>query len=252
VLLIIINSVQLWGIHMRNRFLCGVATLALMAATAGPVLAADLPLKAAPAPVYAAPNWAGFYLGGHIGYGFGKFTGDESAFGPLTAKVDGVAVGIHTGYNWQVNQIVFGLEGDLSGTFGNNWGKSVFTCPVGCTNSGLHGELNGLASIRGRLGWAFDRTLIYATGGVAWGLYKSIAGASGILQGPPGIQSHVATGGVIGAGIEWKYKPNLSFRLEGLDYIFNKTTAGTSSQVGTGNDKINNVVVVRVGASYHF
>lgn len=237
---------------MQNRLLCGVATLAMIVAIGGPAMAADMPTKAAPAPVaYTPTNWAGFYLGGHVGYGWSKFTGNESSFGALDAKVDGLVLGLHTGYNWQWNQVVLGLEGDISGTFGNNWGKSSFTCPVGCETSGLHGELNGLASIRGRLGWAFDRTLIYATGGVAWGLYKSVAGATSFLQ-TPGIQSHVATGGVVGGGVEWKYTPNLSFRLEGLDYLFNKTTAGTSSQVGTGNDKINNVMVVRLGATYHF
>jgi outer membrane immunogenic protein len=235
---------------MRTKLLCGVAALAIVTGIAGPGIAADLPTKAAPAPApaYIPTNWAGFYLGGHLGYGWSKVSGDESAFGQLPdLKINGGVAGVHAGYNWQFNQWVLGLEGDISGTFGNGWSKTNYTCPVGCNASGVHGELNGLASIRGRLGWAFDRTLLYATGGVAWGLYKSGAGASGII-----INSHTVTGGVVGAGIEWKYQPNLSFRLEGLQYLWNKTTGPSSSDVGTGSDKIHNATVIRVGASYHF
>ncbi len=142
--------------------------------------------------------------------------------------------------------MVFGVEGDISGVFGNGWGKSV--CEVGNCDSGAHGAAQGLASIRGRLGWAFDRTLLYATGGVAWGLYQGqlMSGSSQKLD------SKVATGAVVGAGVEWKYNQNLSFRLEGLHYMFNKSFSGDSEPAEGGFLRIRNVDVVRVGASYHF
>jgi outer membrane immunogenic protein len=232
---------------MRKKLLCGAAMIAMIASGALPGMAADLPVKARPAPAYApAPDWSGFYLGGTVGYGWSKFSGDESGFGALQTKPKGGLVGIHGGYNWQVSQWVFGVEADMSGTYGNGWSKTVYTCP-NCFASGLHGEVNGLASIRGRLGFAFDKTLIYATGGGAWAHYKAGAGASGIL-----IQSGTVSGGVIGGGIEWKYNPNLSFRLEGLHYMFNKSHGPTSSDAGTGSSKIGNISVIRVGASYHF
>jgi opacity protein-like surface antigen len=91
--------------------------------------------------------------------------------------------------------------------------------------------------------------LLYATGGVAWATYTSAAGATS-LTGK--FARHTATGGVVGGGVEWKYNPDLSFRLEGLHYIFNKSTGPNSSDVGTGINTIKNVSVIRVGASYYF
>jgi outer membrane immunogenic protein len=100
------------------------------------------------------------------------------------------------------------------------------------------GHLNGLASIRGRLGWAFDRTLIYATGGVAFAPRAADAGTSllGSSTGCVCYQTKTVTGGVVGGGIEWKYNPNLSFRLEGLHhYIFNEKCHASTTEIRTGS-----------------
>jgi outer membrane immunogenic protein len=241
---------------MHEKLLSTVAAVAIVTALAGPVAAADvrLPVKAAPmapAPVPQFVNWSGFYIGGDIGYGWTKFDGGASEF-VGQVKPNGGLIGVHAGYNWQLGPAlfapatwVFGIEGDINGAFGTRWSKSVFS---GADNlSGVHGELNGLSSIRARLGWAFDRTLIYATGGAGWGLYKSGALAT---EPVPAI-SHTVFGGVVGGGIEWKYNPNLSFRLEGLHYFFNKNTPTASSDGGLG-DTIRPVSVIRVGFSYHF
>jgi outer membrane immunogenic protein len=98
------------------------------------------------------------------------------------------------------------------------------------------------------LGWAFDRTLVYGTGGVAWGLYKGQLMSGSNVN----LESKVATGGVVGAGVEWKYSQNLSFRLEGLHYMFNQTFSGDSEPASGGFLKIHNADVIRLGASYHF
>ena len=234
----------------RQKLLCTVAVAAMLAGINGVASAADLPMKAAPyAPAVAPTTWTGFYMGGHFGYGASKMSGVSSDGGILAGdmKLNGGVGGVHAGYNWQFNQVVFGVEGDISGVFGNGWGKTV--CEVGNCASGAHGAAQGLASIRGRLGWAFDRTLLYATGGVAWGLYQGqlMSGSSQKLD------STVATGGVVGAGVEWKYNQNLSFRLEGLHYMFNKTFSGDSdASTPPAYLKVHNFDVVRVGASYHF
>jgi outer membrane immunogenic protein len=238
----------------RHRLYCTVAAAGVLAALNGAATAADLPRKApppAPAPVVYAPNWTGFYIGGHIGYGWSKQTGVESG-GTLFLgdnKLKGGVAGVHAGYNWQFNQVVVGVEGDVSGTFGNKWSSLVCTTNA-CGGSGtfMKGEMHGLASIRGRLGWAFNNSwMIYATGGWGWGWSKGQIFSNTSID----VHSRTLSGGVWGGGIEWKYNPNLSFRLEGLSYQFNKTIQ-TGSDTGDGSFKFHPVSVIRVGASYHF
>jgi outer membrane immunogenic protein len=227
----------------KQLLLCSVAAIAITTALSGPVAAADLPLKARPepAPSIYAPNWSGFYIGGHVGYGQSKFTGADSAGTPQwSTKPKGFLLGFHAGHNWQVGQWVYGLEGDLSTM---SW--NALTMEHGAASSQLTGHLGGLASIRGRLGWAFDRTLIYATGGVAWAQWNGIGASTPISFGSP----KITTGAVAGGGIEWKYSPNLSLRLEGLQYWINKTQFQANS---SGYAKIKTVSVVRLGASWHF
>jgi outer membrane immunogenic protein len=235
---------------MRKQLLCGVAALAVTVALNGPTRAADMAAKAPPpAPVVAPlPNWSGFYLGGTLGYGWTKVDGGASEF-VGSNSLNGGLVGVHSGFNWQNGQWVIGYEGDYSGTLGNNWSKTAYSVPQQDFNTGVHGELNGLSSIRARLGWAFDRTLIYATGGIGWAFYRSGAQAT---EGVPSF-SHVATGAVVGGGIEWRYNANFSFRLEGFNYFFNKSSAANTSTAGPVNASVlHDVSLIRAGASYHF
>ena len=239
---------------MRKQLLCGVAALAVTVALNGPTRAADMAVKApSPAPAVAPlPNWSGFYIGGTLGYGWSKVTGVESSGDTFAgnANIHGALVGVHSGYNLQFGQWVLGYESDYSGTLGTRWSKEACTVDDGNCGSFLHGELHGLASIRGRLGWAFDRTLIYATGGVGWGFFRGFVNSGTSIQPPT---SKTVTGGVLGGGVEWKYNPNLSFRLEGFEYLFNKTWGQDSDAPTNGNSvTAKNVAAIRVGASYHF
>ena len=80
----------------------GLASLGFASASV-PATAADIaPRRMAPvsAPAYLPFNWGGWYAGLNLGGGVG---GD----------VDGIIFGGQIGYNWQVNQIVFGIETDL-------------------------------------------------------------------------------------------------------------------------------------------
>jgi outer membrane immunogenic protein len=108
---------------MKKQLLLGTALGALT--VINPALAADLPLKApVRAPVVAAYNWAGCYLGGNVGYSWGRARGDlniahldifglPSSF-PLSFDPDGVIRGGQIGCNWQSNNVwVLGLETDL-------------------------------------------------------------------------------------------------------------------------------------------
>ncbi len=90
----------------RQKLLCTVAVAAMLAGINGVASAADLPMKAAPyAPAVAPISWTGFYMGGTLGYGASKMSGEAS--GPTALaddmRLNGALVGVHAGYNWQFN-----------------------------------------------------------------------------------------------------------------------------------------------------
>lgn len=145
-----------------------------VSACASAAVAADLPSTKAPPPapvVEPAYNWTGFYLGGQLGYGWGQESDNFSAVTgyPLGHfNVGGAVGGVHVGYDQQVNNFVFGIlaDVDLSGISG---GKSAnFLTMEGVGISQLSMRNSWQASIRARAGVAFDRVLVYATGGVAF------------------------------------------------------------------------------------
>jgi outer membrane immunogenic protein len=184
-------------------------TFVLCSATAlisAPALAADLrmPMKAAPVAI-AAPvaNWNGFYIGGHIG---GVFTEDR-VFG-TNATDSGVIGGGQLGYNWQFSQWLIGLE--VSGS-----GSSL--------DSFAFGRLETLFTATGRIGYTFDRALIYAKGGYAGTKYRGFDWGSGFL---------------VGGGFEYLVLPNVSV---GAEYSFISTEPEIN---GTrfGRDELHKVV----------
>ena len=149
-------------------------TLGLLALGAVPAAAADLgsrmPVKA---PIMApiAYNWTGGYVGVNAGYNWGKtsFT-DRDGFNTLvgdnwTNNNSGFTGGMQAGYNWQYNMIVFGVEADLGYLNAKGSGTAPASCrffacdTVGSTSSDFY------ATVRGRLGLAFDRFMVYGTGG---------------------------------------------------------------------------------------
>lgn len=166
-------------------------------------------------PVYApAFSWTGFYLGGHLGGSFG----DEIDYDvyPESFDIDNAFLGgVHVGYNVQTSgNIVLGIEGDISAS------GADFT--------------NFLASIRGRLGIAANRTLFYATGGVAFLDWDDDA-----------YTDSTSTGWVAGLGVEHKLTQNLSIGAEGLYYSFSETDLD-------GDDFDRNLWAVRGRLTYHF
>jgi outer membrane immunogenic protein len=114
-------------------------------------------------------------------------------------------------------------------------------------------DVNWLASMRGRVGYTWDQTLFYATGGIAWGNFGYAASAA---FGPSASASFsdTKTGWVIGGGAEWAFSPGWSVRAEYLHYEF----AGTSRTVPTAGGTVSfgwqdtSVDVVRTGVTYRF
>jgi outer membrane immunogenic protein len=132
-----------------SRLVTSVSVLALLT---GVVAAADLPppISVAPPDVMLSPapiafSWAGFYLGGHGGWGFG-----EGAFS------DGAVAGGQIGANWQYGSFVVGFEGGASWV---DWGS-----------------INSVTTVLGRGGFAFGRFLAYGAGGLGVEELKTLVG----------------------------------------------------------------------------
>ena len=200
---------------MRRILLASVSTIALTC-SAG---AADLPAKAPRAPVPEVWSWAGPYLGIHGGVAShrGKFDDPDGflngafAVTPSTtysATKTGGFFGGHAGYNLQSGSIVYGIEGDMSGI----WAKGKTSRPSEPT-SFANFDVNWLATIRARFGVAVaSATLLYVTGGVAFGDVRNHAGVTTL--GTNMIVDKVKTGWTVGGGIEHMFARNWTARAE--------------------------------------
>jgi outer membrane immunogenic protein len=219
-----------------------------------PALAADMAVKAPP-PV-AAPvlyNWNGFYVGGNVGYSWGRGSNDWNFFGASTVKPadaficspDGLAFcasgsdsnklsgaigGVQAGYNWQTSNFLAGIETDLQ--FSGQKGTQTFTAANNAPVSAVYTQkLTWLSTVRGRVGFTADRWLVYATGGLAYGRVTVDGSASTIGQPdcvglvvagdvtcPLGSWSNGITkiGWTIGAGVEGAITNNWSWKVEYL------------------------------------
>lgn len=198
-----------------------LAKIALGCLAAGAAHAADVwvqPPMYEPAgpPVYgvaARPpgffSWSGFYVGGHVGWGWGTFEIKHSGTPTYGVDVTGLIAGGQVGYNWQWNQIVLGVEVDVSAKQFNG------------NDGGTFGELDRFdgrrgwgSTARGRFGYTVDRWLFFVTGGWALLNYNY---SSSILPAGPGITfSNHDNGWVVGGGIEQAFAPNWSAKVEYL------------------------------------
>ena len=224
---------------MKSKLIgAGVAALSLLA-TSFSAQAADIPrpiYKAGPRPVVAYYNWTGFYAGIYGGYGWG--TSDWSAVPTASNKPKGALFGGTLGYNYQVGSVVWGLEGDLgwSGVKGSATCGGVFTCET---------SNPWLGTIRGRLGYAFDRWLPYITAGGAYGNVKATTSIAGLSAS----SSKDQFGWTAGAGLEYAFLGNWSAKLEYLYVDLGSANLGTTAVANNVTFKEN---IVRAGLNYKF
>lgn len=234
---------------MKRAVLAAIAVGALLS---GPAFAADLraPVKAPPPAPLAVFSWTGCYIGAQGGWGFGSSKGNPTnAAGanplPFNIDIDGGIAGGHVGCQWQSGAWVIGLEGDgewsdLKGSQSNTQFLLLFRDTT---------QVQGMGSVRGRLGWAADRWLFYVTGGWA------IAGVETTYEQvgfPPfHTEDRTRNGWTVGGGIQWAFAPNWSARAE-----YRYTDLGKKSFVDPVGDVADTNKVtfsaVRVGVSYHF
>jgi opacity protein-like surface antigen len=228
------------------RFRGSIAAVVLLAGssahaadTAGPVKAARLA---------RSYSWTGFYVGGHIGAGFSyrDWTLREGA----TAEAGDVAMlGGQIGYNYQIGRWVVGVEGDAA--WGNLKDESV--CPDGV--NACWTRQNWLATVTGRVGYAFDQALFYLKGGAAFThaeYFKTTPIPSGLDERGGGRRD----GWTAGAGMEYALWNNWTMRLE-YDYLDFGTRTFALDNIAAGTF-VENVTVrqkaheVKLGVNYLF
>ena len=218
---------------MKKILLSSVAFLGL---TAG-AMAADLPSRMAPAPVMAVPvfTWTGFYVGVNAGYGWNSDNGNRYFDPAIGYYADGgsdggFVGGAQAGYNYQMGMFVLGLEADIQyadRSRGDNYYGYGYGYGYG------HSSDDWFGTVRARAGVAFDRALVYATGGFAYGDGNG--------------------GWTLGGGLEYAFTNNLSAKIEGLYVRLNDGNRYDGYFVDyVGGRERDAFGVVRAGLNYRF
>jgi outer membrane immunogenic protein len=249
---------------LRKILMTTVAATAL----AGSAFAADLPSRRPPPVAYVPPvpifTWTGFYIGANAG---GAFRADNN-FNNNNGFFPGVAPvafanngngnnarfigGGQAGVNWQINQFVLGVEGDgqvLVGSNNNN-NNNFF----GFGNNGNNTRF--LGTVRARGGVAFDRLLIYGTGGLAFGTGPTINNFNPFLVGAGPFVNNTTNGNnwrvgyAVGAGVEYAFLNNWSVKAEYLFTDLGRTNNNNAFFANNAFRERNHIV--RVGVNYHF
>ncbi|WP_182180479.1 outer membrane protein, partial [Methylobacterium radiotolerans] len=254
--------------------------------------AADLPRRAAPPPVFTPVpvfTWTGAYFGINAGYAFDASSRTNNTFAvpfPYAApgtvasfrdrSQDGFSGGAQIGYNWQITPgsgVVIGFEADAQYLdFGRNRNNAFISGAVApgyyVTDPRGLSSLDYFGTVRGRLGYAFDRTLVYATGGFAYGsgsADRSFGGYAG--------NDSFRTGYAVGGGIEYALPTDsflnffrssaVTLKVEGLYVNLERGTRNQGalvvnaanlvpvaySAIGRRDDEF---AVVRAGLNYKF
>jgi len=260
------------GVIVNRLLQTGTAFIVLLAS---PVMAADVAVKA-PLPPPAAPvfSWTGVYFGLTAGWvGADNSMVNQAAPGvdpgvdvqdlaalstgelPLGNK-SGFIGGAEIGYNYQINNWVAGIEADIQGISGQAVNSSITTTapivgvPVTSTLTGAM-DTRWLGTLRGRLGFVPTPTvLVYGTGGLA---YSQVAASTSLVQSAAdgsfvgsgvgnssGGFSELLAGWTAGAGVEWMFTQNWSFKVEYLHYDL-----GTSSFTWRATD-----TTINLGTTY--
>jgi outer membrane immunogenic protein len=272
----------------------GIAAAVSLFATAAS--AADLPVKALPAPAVIY-NWTGFYLGGNVGYSWGRERDDGTLTGTQTVQVfrtagpslvsttvtplaavalfgrsdmNGVIGGGQAGYNWQRQNWLFGIEGDLqaSGERSNGAICIVAGCPPGSALFNTSYGLDWFGTLRGRVGFLpTQRLLLYATGGLAYGHISANEPTIPLSWGDTRAGWTVGVGGEVALDHNWSIKLEYLYMDLGRFGNASATATAVTNQLNTPLVGFNTVTttaataafstrftdnILRVGVNYRF
>ncbi len=176
-------------------------------------------------------DWTGFYAGIFGGLNSGKLDTDiVGGNSPATTSISGATVGVTAGANYQIDQYVLGIEGDLA--WSNIIGDSACSPTQTCTS-----KLNWVSTIRGRTGFVIDNSLLYSTAGVAISNGTSVTSPATV--GSTGTDTQTFVGWTAGIGGEYAIDQNIKLKAE-----YSYTDLGSrSSPVGTVS--LNNSIIAK-------
>lgn len=235
-------------------------------------LAADLPRRAAPAPVFAsAPfSWTGAYVGLNAGFGAllsatphvyssGSGSGSGASTGGSSKNfARGVFGGAQVGYNQQVGSLVLGVEADIgaSSAKSRTLTESAFSSgsSSGASSTSTYNKVSALGTLRGRIGFAADKALFYVTGGLAFGRVQnsiSIDNSGDFSTDYSFSQNKWKYGWAAGAGAEYALNNNWSIKAEAIYFDLGKTKFSFDGGKFAGKVK-NTGLVARAGVNYRF
>ncbi len=236
---------------MRRIAVSLVAAAALGGTAIQTASAADLrtvPVKAPPPAVVAVYDWSGCYVGFFGGYKTGRVHHAIAGLDDFSRyNLRGGVVGGDLGCNFQRGALVYGIEGDIAwlGATGNgNPPNPAFT---------LNARERWLATLRGRLGFAMNQWLFYATGGVA---FSSLRVTETAPNGTSMQDSQSSVGWVVGLGTEYALNQNWRLKAEylyadfGNETFFNGVTACTGCTTPQQIEWHNHIL--KFGVNYRF
>lgn len=249
---------------MKFRFRSVAAlTGAILAASATWGVAADLPARGPlKAPAFAPYDWTGVYVGGHIGGGWinqsATFLATDGA--PLDpagtsygTNHSGFLGGAQIGYNYQIQSVVLGIGADIAWT---NSSADTVTDGALVPGSIIHtqGKTEWLATLTGRLGYAWNNWLVYGKAGAAWA--HEVYGGYAVVAGVPTTynnESSTRTGWTVGTGVEWAFAPKWSIFVE-YDYLdFGTKNINLNAPGVTSNyDVKTRINVAKLGVNLRF
>ncbi len=206
---------------MLHRVILTAASVIALTAAANAADMYQAPVSYKDAP-FVGVNWSGLYVGVNGGYGW-----DASSLDAGISSPEGGFGGGQIGYNFQRGNIVFGLETDFQGG-----DISASTAGVGTS------KMDWFGTVRGRVGYSFDRALVYATGGFAYGDVNNFG------------TSETQDGWVVGGGVEYKITPKWSAKAEYQYLSLDATNASGAGRLGDGELDRTEVHTFRVGVNY--
>jgi len=232
------------------------------------------------APAVACCSWSGFYVGINGGYAFSANDDDPTwretfatlpFFGPApggSLNIAGGFAGGQVGYNAQLGHWVLGIEADFQGADISDQSASSITpylAPGGVATFTSTSRVGSFGSLRPRLGYAWDRTLVYATGGFAWGdVRHSMLWRDNFGFSAQDTTRNLETGYTVGAGFEHMFSCCWSVKLEyqyvnlgSQHYIAPELftvsgTGGVATAFAINTDTQTDFHTVRVGLNYKF
>lgn len=244
------------GDTMRTVFRSTILCLAVISATTAS--AADVAQWPSISPLYGpAVNWTGLYVGINGGYGLANATASGSIPGfnvSASQDLSGAIGGGQVGFNWQTGATVLGIEADIQAS---GVEKDTVVCPAstcGGVDFTLRNKVPWFATVRGRVGLAVERFLLYATGGLA---YTHLTSALSIPAAGATVDlatwSSTRAAWTAGAGIEFQVSRNWSTKLEYL-YLDTGSFQTSVSALGVTLNPTLHVSeqIIRAGLNYRF